>query len=77
VPYGTSNKPNSSHYTDQMELYVGKQTKQVSISKAIFSDKKYKSYNDQKHMNSITLVNRKSITINWVIDNHQKRNQTK
>lgn len=44
VPYGTSNKSNSIHYTDQMELYVGKQTKQVSISKAIFSDKKYKSY---------------------------------
>jgi hypothetical protein len=40
-------------------------------------DGKYESYNGQKHMNSITLVNRKSITINWAIDNHQKRNQTK
>lgn len=44
VPYGTSNKPNSPHYTDQMELYVNKQTKKVTISKSIFEDKRYTKY---------------------------------
>lgn len=32
-PYGTSNKPGSKHYTDQMSLYVNHQTKEESLSK--------------------------------------------
>jgi acyl-homoserine-lactone acylase len=32
-PYGSSNKPGSPHYTDQMQLYVNKQTKEVSLKK--------------------------------------------
>lgn len=33
-PYGASNKPDSKHYTDQMELYVNKQTKPMTFNKA-------------------------------------------
>ncbi|HLP18905.1 MAG TPA: penicillin acylase family protein [Chitinophagales bacterium] len=32
-PYGTSNKPGSKHYTDQMQLYVNHQTKEESLDK--------------------------------------------
>jgi acyl-homoserine-lactone acylase len=32
-PYGASNKPDSKHYTDQMELYVNKQTKPMTFNK--------------------------------------------
>ena len=32
-PYGTSNRPDSKHYTDQMQLYVNHQTKEESLSK--------------------------------------------
>lgn len=44
VPYGSSNKPGSPHYTDQMELYVNKQTKKGSLSRAIFQDKRFSKY---------------------------------
>jgi acyl-homoserine-lactone acylase len=33
-PYGASNKPNSPHYTDQMQLYANKQTKPMTLNKA-------------------------------------------
>jgi acyl-homoserine-lactone acylase len=32
-PYGSSNKPGAKHYTDQMQMYVGKQTKEESLKK--------------------------------------------
>jgi acyl-homoserine-lactone acylase len=32
-PYGSSNMPNSPHYTDQMPLYVNHQTKEESLDK--------------------------------------------
>lgn len=33
-PYGASNKPDSKHYTDQMDMYVNKQTKKMTFDKA-------------------------------------------
>ena len=33
-PYGSSNKPESPHYTDQMQLYANKQTKLMTFDKA-------------------------------------------
>ena len=32
-PYGTSNRPESKHYTDQMKMYVNHETKEESLSK--------------------------------------------
>lgn len=32
-PYGSSNRPDSKHYTDQMHLYVNHQTKEESLDK--------------------------------------------
>ncbi len=34
-PYGSSNKPGSKHYTDQMELYANKKLKTMTLDKAI------------------------------------------
>jgi len=34
APYGASNKPDSPHYTDQMQLYANKQTKPMTLNKA-------------------------------------------
>jgi acyl-homoserine-lactone acylase len=31
--YGSSNTPGAKHYTDQMQLYVNQQTKEISLSK--------------------------------------------
>jgi acyl-homoserine-lactone acylase len=31
--YGASNKPDSPHYTDQMEMFVNKQTKTMTLDK--------------------------------------------
>ena len=33
ISYGSSNRPNSPHYSDQMEMYANKQTKRMSIDK--------------------------------------------
>ncbi len=33
ISYGSSNRPNSPHYSDQMEMYANKQTKSMSIDK--------------------------------------------
>jgi acyl-homoserine-lactone acylase len=33
-PYGASNKPNSPHFTDQMELYANKKLKTMTLDKA-------------------------------------------
>lgn len=34
VPYGASNKPESPHYDDQMELFVNKELKEMTMDKA-------------------------------------------
>jgi len=33
VPYGSSNRESSTHYNDQMELYVNQQTKRMTLNK--------------------------------------------
>ncbi len=38
LPYGNSNNPSSPHYSDQMEMYINKKTKNMSLEK----DKVYK-----------------------------------
>ena len=39
IPYGNSNDPSSPHFTDQMQLYVDKRLKKMTLDKnAIFSD---------------------------------------
>ena len=39
IPYGNSNDPSSPHFTDQMQLYVDKRLKEMTLDKnAIFSD---------------------------------------
>ena len=39
IPYGNSNEPSSPHFTDQMQLYVDKRLKEMTLDKnAIFSD---------------------------------------
>lgn len=46
-PYGASNKPNSPHYTDQMQLYANKQTKPMTLNKAEVYRKAEKIYHPQ------------------------------
>ncbi len=46
-PYGASNKPNSPHYTDQMQLYANKQTKPMTLNKAEIYKKAEKIYHPQ------------------------------
>ena len=46
-PYGASNKPNSPHYTDQMQLYANKQTKPMTLNKAEVYKKAEKIYHPQ------------------------------
>ena len=33
LPYGNSNDPLSPHYTDQMQLYIDKKTKKMTLDK--------------------------------------------
>ena len=33
IPYGSSSNPSSPHYTDQMQLYVDKKTKKMTLDK--------------------------------------------
>jgi acyl-homoserine-lactone acylase len=47
APYGSSNKPNSPHYTDQMKLYANKQTKPMTFDKAEIYKKAEKIYHPQ------------------------------
>ncbi|MCU0325918.1 MAG: penicillin acylase family protein, partial [Spirosomaceae bacterium] len=34
INYGSSSRPESQHYTDQMEMFVGKQTKKMTLDKS-------------------------------------------
>jgi acyl-homoserine-lactone acylase len=46
-PYGASNKPDSPHYTDQMQLYANKQTKPMTLNKAAVYKRAEKIYHPQ------------------------------
>ena len=46
-PYGASNKPDSPHYTDQMKMYVNKETKSMTLNKAEVYKKAEKIYHPQ------------------------------
>ena len=46
-PYGASNKPDSPHYTDQMKMYVNKQTKPMTLNKAEVYKKAERIYHPQ------------------------------
>lgn len=46
-PYGASNKADSPHYTDQMQLYANKQTKPMTLNKAEVYKKAEKVYHPQ------------------------------
>ena len=46
-PYGASNKPDSPHYTDQMQLYANKQTKPMTLNKEQVYKKAEKIYHPQ------------------------------
>jgi acyl-homoserine-lactone acylase len=45
--YGASNKPNSPHYTDQMELFVQQKTKKMSLDKATVLKEATRTYHPQ------------------------------
>ena len=39
IPYGNSNNPESQHYTDQMLMFINKETKKMTLDKEkIFRD---------------------------------------
>ncbi len=44
VPYGSSNHEDSPHYTDQMELYINKQLKPITMDRAEILKKAERSY---------------------------------
>jgi acyl-homoserine-lactone acylase len=46
-PYGASNKPDSPHYTDQMKMYANKQTKLMTLDKAVIYKNAEKIYHPQ------------------------------
>lgn len=46
-PYGASNKPDSPHFTDQMKLYVNKETKTMTLDKAEVYRKAERIYHPQ------------------------------
>lgn len=46
-PYGASNKPDSPHYTDQMQMYANKQTKPMTLNKELVYKKAEKIYHPQ------------------------------
>lgn len=46
-PYGASNKPDSPHYTDQMKMYVNKETKPMTLNKAEVYKKAERIYHPQ------------------------------
>lgn len=48
-PYGTSNRPESPHYTDQMQLFVDKQTKPASLDKADVMRRAERVYHPGEH----------------------------
>ncbi|TVR76293.1 MAG: acylase [Chitinophagaceae bacterium] len=44
-PFGSSSRPESPHYTDQMELYINKQTKTMTLNPEEIMEKAVKIYN--------------------------------
>ena len=55
VPYGASAKPDSPHYTDQMELYVQEQTKTVILDKQQLIEQAERIYAPRTPNQTITL----------------------
>lgn len=45
VPFGSSNRPNSPHYADQLDLYMAGKTKEMPLSKAFW----YENYKVKYH----------------------------
>ena len=45
LPYGTSNIKDSSHYTDQMEMYVDKKLKRMTLDKTKIFNEAVRIYN--------------------------------
>jgi acyl-homoserine-lactone acylase len=46
-PYGTSNKPESKHYDDQMELFLNKKLKSMSMNKETILKEAERIYHPQ------------------------------
>jgi acyl-homoserine-lactone acylase len=46
--YGSSAKPDSPHYTDQMEMFVDKKLKKMSLDKEIVMKEAVKIYSPRK-----------------------------
>ena len=47
LPYGSSNRSDSPHYTDQMSLYVNHQRKKMTLDKEIIYNNSKKIYHPQ------------------------------
>jgi len=45
IPYGNSNNSASPHYTDQMDLYVNKNTKEMTLDKVKIYKEAVRIYN--------------------------------
>ena len=45
--YGTSNRPESPHYNDQVELYINQQTKSMTLDKATILQEAKKTYHPE------------------------------
>ena len=47
MPYGASSKPESPHYTDQMEMFVNKELKSMTLDKEEIYENAAKIYHSQ------------------------------
>ena len=47
MPYGASSKPESPHYTDQMEMFVNKELKPMTLDKEEIYKNAAKIYHPQ------------------------------
>ena len=45
LPYGNSNNKDSSHFTDQMEMYVDKKLKSMTLDKKKIFEEAVRIYN--------------------------------
>ena len=47
LPYGISNQPNSTHYTDQMNMYVNHERKKMTLEKEAIYETAIKIYHPE------------------------------
>ena len=47
LPYGISNQPNSTHYTDQMNMYVNHERKKMTLEKEAIYETALKIYHPE------------------------------